>query len=187
MKLKDICACLDELGWHISTDEVGDKVASLELADRIVNLIPDIRVLPTEEQLAISPAVSNSVFCDVCRIILNETTGYAPLVCSWESNQIRAPEISKLHVRRMSDEAIAWAEKQDLDQALRDYASLPTNAPGARPIWHLGALVMLGNITKLKCYLTSFDVGDRLGFVNYVTKDHIERAILLSEKISISE
>ncbi len=96
--------------------------------------------------------------------------------------RIRAPEILEEHVRHASDEAIAWAEAQDLDKALRDYAALPTNVPGARPIWHLGALAVLGDVAKLKSYQASFEAGDRLGFVNYVTKDYIDRAVVLAEK-----
>jgi len=40
---------------------------------------------------------------------------------------------------------------------------------------------LLGDVAKLKSYQTSFVAGDRLGFVNYVTKDYIDRAVALAE------
>ena len=93
------------------------------------------------------------------------------------------PEILEMHVRQASDEAIAWAQEQDLGKALRGHAALPTNAPGARPIWHLAALALLGGVAKLKSYQVSFEAGDRLGCVNYVTKDYIDRAVFLAEEL----
>ncbi|EEE35397.1 hypothetical protein RKLH11_4073 [Rhodobacteraceae bacterium KLH11] len=60
-------------------------------------------------------------------------------------------------MRQASDEAIAWAQGQDLDMALQDYAALPTDAPGARPIWHLGALAVLGDAARLQSYQASFE------------------------------
>ncbi|MDN3719635.1 hypothetical protein QW131_11790 [Roseibium salinum] len=71
-----------------------------------------------------------------------------------------------------------------MDKALRDHAALPTNAPGARPIWHLAALALLGDVAKLKFYQASFEAGDRLGFVNYVTKDYIDRTVSFAERLA---
>lgn len=78
-----------------------------------------------------------------------------------------------------------WAEAQDLDKALWDHAALPTNAPGARPIWHLAALALLGDVMKLKSYQASCAAGDRLRFVNYITKDYIDRAVALAEELVV--
>ena len=91
------------------------------------------------------------------------------------------PEVEIENVARLSDEAIDWAKKQDLPAALIEHAGLPTNAPGARPIWHLAALAILGDVAKLRSYHSSFVDGDRLGFVNYVTTDYIERALEQAE------
>jgi len=81
---------------------------------------------------------------------------------------------------------MSWAKKQDLSKALHDYALLPTDAPGARPIWHLAALAILKDVEKLKSYQDSFEAGDRLGFVPYVTKEYIERAVVLAKDTAIN-
>ena len=59
---------------------------------------------------------------------------------------------------------------------------MPTDAPGAQPLWHLGALAVLGDVKTLKAYQASFAADDRLGFVNYITKDYINRALALAEQ-----
>ena len=45
------------------------------------------------------------------------------------------------------------------------------------------ALALLGDIAKLKSYQASFEGGDRLGFVPYVTKGYIDRAVSLAEEL----
>ena len=55
---------------------------------------------------------------------------------------------------------------------------------GARPVWHLAALVVLGDLEKLKFYQASFEAGDRLGFVKYITKNYIDSAVASVVRIS---
>lgn len=186
MNRKDIVAALASLGWRIETDEVGDKVAYFDLSDRIVDIIPDIRRVRGEQQLSISPTLSTSQFINSCQHIVAQKREYTPLARAWKSSRFKAPEILEEHVRQASEAAIAWAQGQDLDQALQEYAALPTTAPGARPVWHLGALSVLGDVERLKFYQASFESGDRLGFVNYVTKDYIDRALSVAEQSSAS-
>jgi len=74
-----------------------------------------------------------------------------------------------------------------LHQALLDYAAIPTTAYGTKPIKHLTALTLLGNIEKLKYYQSCFEAGDRLGFVPGISKGHIERAVSLAEKYIVEK
>lgn len=184
MKIVEISNALKSLGWSLSRDEVGDRLASYRLSDRTVDIIYGLKRLPDKQQLWVMRSTSTDAFSSACAKI---DPGYgisAPLVTPWNNPDIRVPEILEEHVRQASDEAIAWAEAQDLDKALRDHAALPTNAPGARPIWHLAALALLGDVAKLKSYQASFEAGDRLHFVNYVTKDYIDRAVALAQELN---
>lgn len=182
MKTKEATQILTALGWSIHIDEVGDKVAHFALSDRIVGIIYGIRKFSQDEQFEATLSASTSTFSVACMGIRGGGGGYTPLARAQKGLRIRASEILEEHVHQASEEAIAWAEAQDLDKALRDHAALPTNAPGARPIWHLAALALFGDEAKLKSYQTSFAAGDRLGFVNYVTKDYIDRAVTLAEQ-----
>lgn len=182
MKVAEVSNYFKSMGWSLSRDEVGDRLAVYRLPDRTADIIYGLKRLSDRQQLWVMRSTSTDAFSSACAKI---DPGYgisAPLVTPWNNPDIRAPEILNEHVRQASEEAIAWAEAQDLDKALRDHAALPTNAPGARPIWHLAALALLGDMAKLKSYQASFEAGDRLGFVNYVAKDYIDRAVALAEE-----
>ncbi len=184
MNRAGIVTSLRSLGWRVQTDEVGDKVAFFDLPDRVADIIPDVRGYGGDQQFSTMKSLSTIKFSNACSSIDPGYGNYAPLIRAMKNFRIIVPEILYDHVRQASEEAIAWAEAQDLDKALRDHAALPTNAPGARPIWHLAALVLLGDVAKLKSYQASFEAGDRLGFVNYVTKDYIDRAVALAEELN---
>jgi hypothetical protein len=185
MNKNDLCKQLELIGWQIEKDEVGDRVASYDLPDRQVRIIPDIRRIRGEQQLAASPTLSTDKFSDVCAKIAADRSSYTPLIRAWKGTKLKVPEVQIEHVVHLSDEAIDWAKKQDLPAALFEHADLPTTAPGAQPIWHLASLAILGHMSKLRSYHSSFATGDRLGFVNYITIDYIERALEQAEKPSV--
>lgn len=182
MKIAEVTKTLKLSDWSTSKDEVGDRIARYELSDRTVNIIYGLRKLPNEQLLWMMRSTATEAFVCACSAIDPDHSGFYPLVRPWNDPDVRAPEILEEHVRQASDDAIEWAKDQDLDKALQEYAALPTDAPGARPIWHLGALAVLGDVERLKSYQASFEAGDRLGFVPYVTKDYIDRAVAFTEK-----
>lgn len=182
MKTKEVTPILKSLGWKAFTDEVGDNYSRYELPDRIVQTVYGVRTAPDHQEFESTLSLSTDCFSTSCAAIRGCSGSYSPLIRARTGIHIRAPQILEKHVRQASDEAIAWAQEQDLGKALRDHAALPTNAPGTRPIWHLVALALLGDVLKLKSYQASFEAGDRLGFVNYVTKDYIDRALSLADE-----
>jgi hypothetical protein len=182
MNRAGVVTSLRSLGWRIQTDEVGDKVAFFDLPDRIVDIIPNVRRYGGDQQFSTMKSLSTQKFSAACQHIRYRGEGYTPMIRAMKGFRLIVPEISDEHVRQASDNAISWAEEQDLDAGLQALAALPTSAPGARPVWHLGALAVLGDVARLKSYQASFEAGDRLGFVNYVTKDYIDRAVALAEQ-----
>jgi hypothetical protein len=181
MKLGEVTQTLTALHWSTRTDEVGDKIGYFALPDRFVQVIYGIRKFRDDQQLEIMPSVSTEPFSKACETIDIGHGSYAPLIVPFKDIRVRVPEVLSEHVRQASDEAITWAQEEDLDMALRKHVALSTDAPGAAPVWHLAALAVLGDTARLKTYQASFEAGDRLGFVNYVTKDYIDRAVALAE------
>jgi hypothetical protein len=147
----------------------------------MVDLVYVVRKYGQEQQLEVDITASTKAFSQACQAVDPGYGSCAPLIRSREGLSYQVPVVTDEHVRQASEQAIAWAQEQDLAKALLDHAALPTNAPGAKPIWHLAALAVLGDVAKLKCYQASFAGGDRLGFVPYVTKDYIDRAVALAE------
>ena len=182
MKIAEVTNALKLYGWATSKDEVGDRLALCDLSDRTVNVIYGLRKLPNEQLLWVMRSTSTEAFTRACAEIDPGHGNSAPLVRPWNDPDVRAPEIFEEHVRQASDEAIAWAKEQDLNKALQEHAALATTAPGARPVWHLAALAVLGDVARLKSYQASFEAGNQLGFVNYITKDYIDRAVALAEE-----
>lgn len=183
MMTKEVTPILKSLGWKVFTDDVGDKYSHYDLPDRVVQIIYGVRRGSDHQELGTTLSVSTEAFSTACASILGRRSSYSPLVRAWTGIHIRASEILHEHVCQASDDAIVWARDQNLDKALRAHAELPTNAPGARPVWHLAALALLGDVEKLKFYQASFEAEDQPGFVSYVTKDYIDRAVLLASNI----
>ncbi|RMQ97899.1 hypothetical protein ALP94_02834 [Pseudomonas savastanoi pv. glycinea] len=82
----------------------------------------------------------------------------------------------------MSESAISWARSQNIESGLMFYRNLPTDSKGAMPLRHLAALAIAGDVERLDGYKKSFEVGDRLGFVPYITDAMIDRALLKANK-----
>jgi len=182
MKSKEVSEHLKRLGWSTRTDEVGDRSALFVLPDRVVSIIFGIRKYMHEQGLEVMQSVSTDAFSGACARVRSGRSAYSPLVSSWKGWELIVPEVLEAHVRQASDESIEWAQKQDLDSALQSHAELPTMAPGARPVWHLAALALSGETENLEFYLSEFEEGNRLGFVDYISKDHILRALKFAEK-----
>jgi hypothetical protein len=186
MNLVEVTNVLKLLGWSVYRDEVGDRVASFRLSDRVVSIIYGMKKLSDGKQLWVMCSVSTDTFSNTCALIDPGHGRSAPLLTAKKGMRIKAVEILEEHVQQASNEAIAWAREQDLDKALQDYARLPTSAPGTGPIFHLAALVLLGDIEKLKSYQANFEVGNRLSFVNYITKEFIDRSVMFASPGSVN-
>jgi len=182
MKIKEATDILKSIGWKAYKDEVGDRYAHFKLPDRTVQIIYDIKKFIDDQKIRVSLSLSTDIFTLSCSQIRNEPDDYMPFIRPWNWPGVTASEIREEHVHQASQMAIDWAKEQDLHQGLLDLAALPTDSFGLRPTKHLAALVLLGDIEKLKFYQASFEVGDRLGFSSRITKDYIDRAVALAEQ-----
>jgi hypothetical protein len=152
MKITQAVKLLETFGWLTFKDDVGDRYAHFKLPDRTVQIIFGLDRIRDEQKFGATLSLTTEAFSRACSDVDPEYGDYAPYIRSWNGLDVRAAEILEEHVRQASDEAIAWAQDQDLDKALQDYAALPTDAPGARPVWHLASLALLGEVEKLSCF-----------------------------------
>ena len=180
MKEGNIALTLASVGWIVGEDEVGDAFAQFMLEDRFIQWIYSLDKIRGEQKLGGMISLSTCRFSEACSRIFGGENFYYPLIRSMKNMDIRAVELTDEHVKEASYLALSWAESQDLNKALYDYALLPTDAPGARPIWHLAALAILGDVEKLQSYRDGFQNGERQGFVPYIDIDHINRALAIA-------
>ena len=181
MNTHEVTHILQNIGWIVFIDEVGDEYTHFQLSDLKIQIIYSVKQYSSQQEFRANLSLTTDTFSTACLKIRRRGGQYSPLIRAFKGLSIEAPYILEGHVRQMSDEAINWAQEQDLNNAMQDHAALPTDAPGARPVWHLASLAILGEVERLKSYQTSFESGDRLGFVNYVTKEYIDRAVALAE------
>ncbi len=172
---------LEILGWEVSKDLEGYRFAAFRLSDREVTVGYTLTDLPDEQELSVWPGVQNDSFYAACARVRAVDRRFFPLAIAANPGDFRAPQIMEQHVRQASESAIAWAEEQNLDGALRDHAELAASSYGMLQINHLAALALLGEVDKLKFYLESFDKGDQLDFVDSTERDHIVRALQIAE------
>ncbi len=183
MKIIQAVKLLETFGWLTFKDDVGDRCAHFKLPDRTVEIIFGLDRICDEQIFSSTLSLTTEAFSRACSDVDPGCGGY-PYIYAWNGLDVRAAEILEEHVRQASDEAIAWAQDQNLDKPLQDYAALPTDAPGSMPVMHLASLALLGEVEKLRSYQASFEAGDRLEFANYVTKDYIDRAVALAEEVT---
>jgi len=89
----------------------------------------------------------------------------------------RVATIEEASIIPIAEQVIDWARNVDISSEIKRHARLSTSSKGAMPLRHLAALALLGATEKLEMYRASFESGDRLGFVPYISIEMIERAL----------
>ena len=135
--------------------------------------------------LRVSRAITTRDFSrSVLAIFRDKEKSNAMLATDRGPISIVVPDVTEKEVRQVAAETLEWAKSINVEEELMAKTRLPTDAPGARPLWHLAALSLVGDVEKLKSYRTSFEAGDRLGLVPYITKDYIGRAVAFAEEFA---
>lgn len=181
MKEKDIVSILKEQGWVCSKDEVGDYFCLIDIGEAQLQVIPSVGKRSDHFRVLLMPSISSKEFSEAVSFVLGDGSSNAPIIVSNEAPE-KFSSFSGDDIIRLSDKAISWARSQSIDEGLRVYRALPTDVKGAMPIRHLAALEMAGDTGRLDEYKKSFEMGDRPGFVPYVTSDMIDRALMIAHK-----
>jgi len=182
MKPTDIRATLKASGWSLSRDDTGTYSAMKDLDGRTVDAIPSLRRLARGQMLDFLVSVSTKEFSAFACSIFGEKTSHQPIVPGPDFEILR-PDVTEADVRDLAQAILDWAATADIAAGLEAYRNLPTSAPGARPVWHLAALALEGDVARLTAYQASFRTGDRLGFVPYIEQDMIDRAVAPAQAV----
>jgi hypothetical protein len=182
VKVKEILPVLEELGWLCRKDEAGDYFCLMDVDRAQVQVIPAIGKRSDYFRVSLMPSVSTKEFTAAAAFILGEAGDHEPVIVSNDVPE-KIVNFSLNDIVRLSQNAISWAFAQDIEKGLADYRALPTDAKGAMPLRHLAALAVAGDVERLTTYKLSFEQGDRLGFVPYITQDMIERALLIARDV----
>nr|CCA87911.1 conserved hypothetical protein [Ralstonia syzygii R24] len=146
------------------------------MGDRIVTVIPYVGRRSDHYRISFTPTVTTREFSGAVSALNQSGVEYEPVSVMLEKTE-KVPTLGEAEVEGLLTKVIAWARSADLDEGLAAYRALPTDCVGARPMRHVAALALAGDVEKLEGYLSSFKFGDRLGFVPYITEELLERAI----------
>ncbi|POP75109.1 hypothetical protein CXB37_16575 [Pseudomonas syringae pv. syringae] len=181
MNENDIASILRERGWVCNKDEVGDCFCVIDIGEAELQVIPSVGKRADHFRVSLMPSISSKEFSQAVSFISGDGGSHAPIIISHEGPE-KIPSISIDDVIRLSEKAILWARNQNIEEGLAAYRKMPTYAKGAMPVRHLAALAIAGDTGRLEEYKKSFETGDRLGFVPYVTSDMINRALMMAKK-----
>lgn len=181
MEEKDIVSVLSEQGWVCSKDEVGDYFCITDVGGAQRQVIPSVGKHSDHFRVSLMSSISSKDFSEAVSFILGDGAGNAPIIVRDEVPE-KLSGFSSDDVIRLSEKAMSWASSQSIDEGLTVYRKLSTDAKGAMPIRHLAALAIAGDTERLDECKKSFEKGDRLGFVPYITSDMLERALIIAQK-----
>lgn len=181
MEREDVILILSEQGWACSKDEIGDYFCVTDVGGVQLQIIPSVGKRSDHFRVSFMSSISSKKFSEAVSYILGGGGGNVPIIVRNEAPE-KLSSFSSGDVIRLSEKAISWARSQSIDEGLTVYRELPTEAKGAMPIRHLAALAIAGDAGRLDEYKRSFEKGDRLGFVPYITFDMIERALMIAKE-----
>ena len=177
----DLTKALEARGWTVSFDETRMPSAEFRDADRVLHALLtkrgtrfpfDLGGWITIDALSIAYTVLGSPrkrFADSCPLVLS------PMI------RIEKPVADDADIDAAVERWIEWARHVDIDRAIEALLDKDANPSGDMPARHLAALAATGAVEVLEHYSQSFASGDRLGFVPYVTADHIESALAFAQ------
>ncbi|TRD14767.1 DUF6990 domain-containing protein [Palleronia caenipelagi] len=182
MNAKEVAGVFTQLGWTPKRDI--DRYAEKETGDRVVRILFTIKDLDDFQKFEGSHSIRTETFTAAVKEIEGGRGEYNDLLKVNFKNKVRfqEPEITRKHIEIACDKAIEWAMSVDIDQRYEELCSLDPATPGAAGVWHLAALALNQHTNKLLTYQKHFETGDRCGFVNFITKDYIDRAVILAEQ-----
>jgi hypothetical protein len=180
VKEKDAMPILESLGWKIGRDEVGDYFGIMIRGDTQVRIIPFIGKRADHFRVSFMTSVSSKTFSAAVSFIFGSAKSHESIIVR-NSIPEKIADFSPNDVVKLSDDAISWGFSQDIEAGLTAYRLLQTDSKGAMPLRHLAALAIAGDVQTLSSYQRSFALGDRLGFVPYITADILDRALSVAQ------
>lgn len=179
MKIKDVVKTLKELGWLPKLNL--SRYAEKALSDRTANFSFRLNDLTVYQTFRANFSIKSKEFTRAVKTIEGRAEFNDLLKIDFhESLYFEEVEITKKHIEIACERAIAWATCIDIDERYTELCEIDPSTPGAAGVWHLAALALKGRVDRLAAYQSRFETGDNCGFVNFITKDYIDRAVKLA-------
>lgn len=181
MNIDEVVEIFKQAGWtpKLRVDHYAEK----EVDDRIVRILFKFKDLGVCQKFEASYSIKNAEFSSAVKEVEGGRSEYNDLlkVCKNKA-RFQGPKITREHIEMTCTSAIAWAMSVDISQRYEALCDLDPSTPGAAGVWHLAALALKKCTGKLTSYQVRFEAGDDCGFIPFITKTYIDRALELAQR-----
>lgn len=181
MTEKDVVDVLNGCGWKCKKDEVGDFFCIKKIKEFQIQVIPSLKERVDHFRFSLMSSLSRADFVAAENAITGGKVEHVPVVVG-NFPVRKIPVFSRQNILDEIDFVQSWALGQSVEEGLEMYRNLPTDAKGAYPLRHLAALALNRNVDVLRKYLYSFENGDRLGFVPYISEEMVRNALVWAQR-----
>ncbi|WP_375632478.1 DUF6990 domain-containing protein [Bartonella sp. AA74HLJMH] len=178
--LNTVSEDLKRIDWTVYRDKNYNCNAYFIKKDRIINIVYDLDKKGETPFVTFKVSLSTLGFSTAYRSIFIDTPQYTVLKESEDVYTVSSTELDEDKLKQISADILEWADNQNTNQIIYDYAALPTNSEYDLIIRHFIALILIGDVEKLKFYKENFRKGNSLGFVEGITKYTIDNALTLA-------
>ncbi|WP_345117499.1 DUF6990 domain-containing protein, partial [Bartonella jaculi] len=178
--LNTVSEKLKMMGWTVYRDKNYERNAYFISKDRIINIVYSLDMEGETPTVALKASLSTLGFSTIHRYISPDKPQYIALkeaeeIYTVSGNETASGnEVDEDKLKQICADILDWADRQNVNQIIYDYADLSANSEFDLVLRHFVALVLIGDVEKLKFYKKSFRAGNRLGFVKEITKDIID-------------
>ncbi|WP_375694053.1 DUF6990 domain-containing protein [Bartonella sp. AD24XZML] len=171
---------LKEMGWTVYRDTNYNRNAYFISKDRIINIMYNLQSDEEEPIVAFKASLSTLAFSTAHREIFYNMPQYIALKEAEEVYTVSTTELDEGKLKQICTDILEWAEQQNVNQIIYDYAAFPPDSELDLVARHLIALVLIGDVEKLKSYKENFRKGNPLGFVEEISKYRIDNLLTLA-------
>ncbi|WP_375655429.1 DUF6990 domain-containing protein [Bartonella sp. AA83SXKL] len=171
---------LKEMGWTVYRDKNYDRNTYFISKDRIINIMYSLQSDEEEPIVAFKASLSTLGFSTAHREIFYNMPQYIALKEAEEVYTVSSTELDRGKLKEICTDILEWADRQNVNQIIYDYAAFSPDSELDLVARHLIALVLIGDVEKLKSYKENFRKGNSLGFVEEISKYRIDNLLTLA-------
>ncbi|WP_254474885.1 hypothetical protein [Bartonella sp. B1098] len=171
---------LKQMGWTVYRDKNYNRNAYFISKDRIINIMYSLQSDGEELIVAFKASFSTLGFSTAHREIFYNMPQYTALKEAEEVYTVSSTELDEGKLKQICTDILVWAERQNVNQIIYDYVAFPPDSELDLVARHLIALVLIGDIEKLKSYKENFRKGNPLGFVEEISKYRVDNLLSLA-------
>ncbi len=171
---------LKQMGWTVYRDKNYNRNAYFISKDRIINIVYELNKEGETPLVSFKVSLSPLVFSTAYRHIFPSRPQYIALKEAEEVYTVSSTELDEGKLKQICADILEWADRQNVNQIIYDYAVVFPDSEYDFAQFHLIALILIGDVEKLKSYKESFRKGNPLGFVKGITKYTNNNALSLA-------